>query len=327
MRKVAVGDVGEQIGLPELADIDHEEIVREFSPAAIAGFADGDIVIQHEQFTDPQQVKLYGQAIFNLGEVAKRLHDASVETAEEPGLVRDLQSFMAQTFSISSSMYDRTNGGLSVMVYPGAIEVDDTPIVLNRVPETVVEFGACLSSRSVIRDQLAFRTAGEGIFRYVPITRNHFTNQVLLNDYDRMLDGLSERMIERGLFIGREDGIARATDEIISAQDAAGAPSDIADLIICTGGQHTTEADLKRGAENAIKILKDDGLFVIRALARPAADEIGADQIADWAFESGFEQGDMYEYPAHTHFNLGGALVTGSSPIRDVKTLLLSKPH
>ncbi len=94
--------------------------------------------------------------------------------------------------------------------------------------------------------------------------------------------------MERNFYVGREDGVAAATDEIIRANRAVTGSTEFADIILCTGAQHAVAADLRHSIRNAHAILREGGMLIIRSLARPAEGELGTRTLSDWAFDASF---------------------------------------
>lgn len=62
-----------QIGLEELSEIGAQEIAQDFMPAAIAGLAEGDILVMHQQPYADRLARLYGEHFYNEGEVARSI--------------------------------------------------------------------------------------------------------------------------------------------------------------------------------------------------------------------------------------------------------------
>jgi hypothetical protein len=327
MSLASMSELVHELDLPELESISEVELASDFMPAAIAGLSDGDMtVINIDPSSDPEKVKFYGGDLFNNGLVAQRMRQAAIATANRPGPVYSFQALASDYCNLPGSpFYHSEISEQAVKIYPEILSVDDNPIALRKAPECVVDYTACLSSRSLLRDQIGFVEAGQRPFAYVGITRMHFTNLMLMNSYDRNFGtGIADTMIQQRFYMGREDGIASASDEIISAQTAAGGPVEIADIIICNGGQHTTREELERGTANAYTITKDEGLFIIRAFAKPSIEEIGTDEIAEWAFEAGFKEQTALEYEGEVH-SVGAALLRAQAAERTLKTIVLAK--
>lgn len=316
-----------ELDLPELKGMGTEEVATNFMPAAVAGLSDGDLVVIHpEPYTDADKIRLYGEYAFNHGLVAQRINKAAIATANRPNAVRAFQRLVADYCNMSQSpFYHSDMTEQNIKIYPEVVEIDGNIITLRQTPGCIVDYTACLSSRSILRNQIDFIKTSHRPFAYVALTRMHFTDLMLMSSYDRTFGhGVGNTMVDNKLYIGREDGIASATDEMIALQGAAGAPVNIADIILCNGGQHTTREDLQRGAENAFTLAKDEGLFIIRAFAKPSADEIGTDEIAEWAFEAGFKEQTALDYEASAH-SVGAAVLKPQEIERAIKTLVLAK--
>jgi len=317
--------LADQIGIPEIATIGEDELIESFLPASVAGLSDGDMVVHHSEYFDETKIRFYGRTIFNGALVANKIHETAMANGREPTSIYFFQALAAQYCDAPNSPFVEPLTKSSVQILPEIITIDDNPLAIPRVPNLVLDYTACLSSRSLIKDQIDFVQRGFRPFTFTPITRLHFTNRLLMQAYDKNAgEGAANLFIENRLYIGREDGIASATDEMIQLQTEHGARSDIADVIICNGDQHTTEEDLKTGAKNAYTLIKEAGMFVIRAFAKPSSTEIGTDQIADWAFEAGFEEKEVLEYYSAIH-SPGAAILRPQAGVREIKTIILTK--
>ncbi|MBX6334115.1 hypothetical protein IRY61_02105 [Candidatus Saccharibacteria bacterium] len=254
----------EQVGLGDLASLGREEIATDFMPAAIAGLSDGDLAIMHREYTG-RKAELYGESFYGEGRVAQAIFEAALRNGLEPGPIYDFQSFAAEYFIDLTTRPDSLLGGRqryrsAVKIRPDALVIDDNRLPLDRPPRLVFDYGACLHGQGYLADQIAFLNHGRRPFTYSPLTRLHFTNQALINtyfvDYGR---DIAQTMLRNQLYIGREDGVATATNEVIRAQHENGAPVEIADIILATGAQHTTREDMRRGITNAYTLLKEGG--------------------------------------------------------------------
>lgn len=313
-----------QIGLEELATLNKDELARDFMPAAIAGLADGDVVVMHPQYTD-KQAELYGENHYGDGRVAQTIGRAAIKNGMAPGDLYNFQSFAAEYFVQPNNLLEAHSKESSIKIYPEVVTIDGNPLALDRPPSMVLDYGACLIGRSYIADQMAFLTQGKRPFTYIPLTRLHFTNRALINTYDADYGrGKSQEFINHQLYIGREDGVAAATDEIIRAGTEHNAPTEIADIVLCTGARHASREDLKHGVANARTILKEGGILVLRSLARPSANELGTEEIASWAFDAGFTDRNVVRYEAALG-QVGTLLLTGHFGEREIQTLVLTK--
>lgn len=311
-----------QVGLEELASIGEKEVAQDFMPAAITGLADGDFRVVHQPYTGIQ-AELYGKNHFGQGKVAQIIGRAAIENGMNPGQLYEFQSFAAQYFTAPDGPFRSFGAQSSVRIYPEAVIIDGNPLALAREPSLVIDYGACLTGRSYISDQIAFLNQGKSPFAYSPLTRLHFTNQTLINTYNTNYgQGTAKAVISNRLYIGREDGVAGATDEIIRTHNALNVPTEVADVILCTGAQHTAPEDLKHGIVNAHKLLRAGGMLVIRSLAGPTIDELGTEEISGWAFDNGFANRNVVHYEA-TH--AGSLALAGHLGEREIQTLVLAK--
>ena len=321
---VSIPELVRQVGLDELAGIGREEVANYFMPAAVTGLADGDFVTMHEPFVD-KQAELYGENHFGDGRVAQAIARAAIENGMTPGQIYNFQGYAAEYFVEPSSPFRSQATESVVHIYPETVTIDDNPLVLARTPSLVFDYGACLTGRSYLADQIAFMDRGERPFTYSPLTRLHFTNQTLINTYFANYGReTAQAFLNNQLYIGREDGVAAATDEIIRAQTVHNVPTDVADIILCTGTQHTAPADLQRGIANAHTLLKEDGMLVVRSLARPASDELGTAKITGWAFEAGFQEKNAITYEAGLN-HVGTLILTRHFGEREIQTVVLTK--
>lgn len=312
------------LDLDELAHINREEFATNFMPASIAGLADGDLYVMHEPYSG-NEADLYGESHYGEGRVAEVMLKAALANGMQPGPLYGFQGIAAEFMTNPLSPFGIKTADSSVHIYPEAVVVDNHPIALPRKPSFVMDYGACLTGRSYLADQLLFVRQGERPFAYSPLTRLHFTNQVLMHTYNVLYGrGTADMFIDNQLYIGREDGVAGATDELISGQQAHSAPTEVADVIICAGSQHTTAEDLKKGVSNAHRLLKEGGKFIVRSLAQPSSDELGTQAITNWAFEAGFpESGAIYHKAPLT--GLGSLLLSGHFGERAIAAAVLTK--
>jgi hypothetical protein len=321
---VNVPELVKSIGLEELASITREEVATDFMPASIAGFADGDLYVMHEPYSDVK-AELYGESHYSEGKVAKLMLKSALANEMKPGALYDFQGFAAEIFTYPTSPYSTQTASSAVHVHPEGVVVDNKPIALPRKPSLVIDYGACLTGRSYLADQMGFVRHGHRPFAYSPLTRLHFTNQVLINTYNSLFGhGTAEAFISNQLYIGREDGITSATNELIQGQRTHDAPTEVADVVICAGSQHSSNEDLQQGVANAHALLKEGGKLIIRSLAQPSENEIGTNDITAWAFGAGFEERNSLRYEAALT-ELGPLLMSGHFGERAIETVVLTK--
>ena len=318
-----IAELGQAIGVPEIAGLSRRELVSDFFHAAVAGLSDGDLLIQHSEYSG-HKAELYGHTLYNDGRIAKQLARTAIENGPAPSVVYDFQSFAAEVFVNSFGLYN-TQTHSAVSIWPDQLVVHDRPYPLSHMPKLVIDMGACLSSRSLIHDQIELINRKVSPFVFAPLFRQHFTNQVHIQTYAKLLDkDIARLVLDNRLYIGREDGVDAATAAIIDAQTVYGASTAVADVILCTGAQHSTPKDIRSGIERAHTLLVEGGSLVIKAFNRPGVDELGADQIAAWAFNSGFEERHSQSFLTGIS-SIGILLSSGHFGEREMKTFVMQK--
>jgi hypothetical protein len=167
---------------------------------------------------------------------------------------------------------------------------------LDRAPQTVLHYGPSVQGRYHIDTQVRMLQRGVRPFSYMPIARGAFVNSFLMKYLDARMEqafgepGLVKQLIAKQLYLGREDGISSATDEIIRAQKANGAPYDIFDLVISSGLYGLPHDELAKGMENAYKVLRTGGALALRhPVPKVTPTAIGGHEALSMAKEAGFK--------------------------------------
>lgn len=196
------------------------------------------------------------------------------------------------------------------------------------VPELMRQVGleelADIGSEEIIMDFMPAAVTGLADGDIMSIHQIYDGQRAVLYGESHYGEGTSNIACSGQLYIGREDGIAEATNEIILAQRAHDAPAEIADIILALGAHHTTPEDLRQGMENAHTLLKDAGMVIIRGFAQPGTNELGTKEIAGWAFEAGFQEKGAIRLEASLD-SVGGLLLTGHFGEREIETIVLTK--
>lgn len=324
MAGIQLGELSEKLSIPEIAEMRVDQLVCDFMPAAVTGLADGDVYAMHSDYSG-RRAELYGESSYNSGIVAKTIARVALEDGMKAGVLRDFQYFAAQYFVNPNSPFVSTQFHSPVSVLAEGVKIDGQFVKTDHPPNYVLELGACLSSKSIQADQIKFITKGLRPFTYVPVTRLHFTNQSLIFNYDNLLGARGSGLaLETGLYVGREDGIDSATTEMIRVQRANSAPTEFADVIICTGAQHSTAEQIERGVRRSYALLREGGLMVVKALSKPSYDELGADTIAGWAYESGFEENKTTTFETGL-FSPGILLQSGHFGESEMRNIIFKK--
>ncbi len=321
---LSIDRLARQIGLEELATISQEEMEAHFLPAAVTGLSDKDIELWHNPFTG-RKAELYGEKSFGTGLVAQNIARTAIANGTSPGPLYDFQVLAAQRFTEPGCPWDPRDTQSAVRISHDFVTIDDNLLGLARAPAFVFDFGAGLNGRIHISDQIKLIEQGRRPFVYSPLSRLPFINQTLGRTYEASYGSEAAEAIKRKkLYLGRENGIAAATDEIVKTLRTRKAMVDIADIVLVTGAQHAALADIQHGIENAFPLLKEGGMLVLRALARPALTELGTDEIAGWAYNAGFPEKNAIHYEP-TYDRVGPQEQSGHFGTREMKTVVLTK--
>lgn len=321
MEALKMSEVANQTGLSELGSIKREEL-GDFMFAAVTGLSDGDITLIHPHY-EGFLADMYGPDTYNDGRVAKQMLATALSNRRNNTPIYQFQTFAATFLTESRDL--RTETTPATRVYPEAVVIDSSSIALERPPEMIIDYGACLVSRSLIDDQMEFIGQGRQPFQYVPITNLPFMNQAMLQSYSRHLGSNGASLaIENRLYTGLEDGVANGTAEIIDAQQRNGATTEVADIVLCNTGDHLGAEQLLAGIKNAIVLLKEGGMLVVRLPEEEPLGGLSADQAAEAAVDAGFSAREILQHKEVSH-NLGRALVTGNFDPRIIKTVVLKK--
>lgn len=311
-----------QIGLEELAEAP-DMVAADFLPASITGLSDGDLIGMHPRYTG-RKAAWFGETRYSEGSVAQSMFRAALANGINPGVIYDFQTYASAEFV--DSRYADQREESSVTIHPEAIVVDDARLALPRQPMLVADYGACLTGRSYIANQARIMARKMLPFAYLPLTRLHFTNATLLNTYDKTFGPNGAQFFtENRIYMGREDGVASAIDDVISAQHAHNAPTEVVDIALATGAQHTTRNELRHGIEHTHALLREAGILVVRSLARPAEAEIGTEEIVSWALEAGFDERNAVRHETRPGLGALHGTAGGHVSKRAMLTVILGK--
>jgi hypothetical protein len=323
---ISLHEVQTIAGIDQDYQLTKDELAGLFIPASVDAFGDGEILSLHGPLDNSDLEKYYGKKFFRDGIVTPNLRAAAIANGRKPGTFTDYQRYVARVY-VQELKHSITANPVEsgVMIHDDVIAFDDYIYPLNRTAQTVVDYGPGLAGLSHTKAQSIMVLGGEKPYRYLPISRLPFTNQVLAESYDAFLGpGSSQSFMRSQYFLGREDGIASATNEIVEAQTRATGTTEVADAVLASGLMLADKNELKTGIFNSFKILKEGGVLVIRAVALPSADEVGASRMLEWAHEAGFDESKTKRFEVLTG-SLGAAMVHGSAAQRQSISAVLTK--
>ena len=131
----------------------------------------------------------------------------------------------------------------------------------------IVDIGPGVSGRQFIELQASLLDQGQ-IFQYLAISNGPFVSQFLLEygkhvfNRNPKLQGIFDRIMEQGYFIGREDGFSSAFAELLSTPQPSGR-HDFADVVICNGLGGVDGEELRDGLSQVHRLVKPGGHLLL----------------------------------------------------------------
>jgi hypothetical protein len=144
-----------------------------------------------------------------------------------------------------------------------AIEFDNHRVELACPPQAVVDYGPGLQGRFHIERQIADWQAGKMPYVYLAVGKGPFANEFLQQYWAARLgdDPALFSQVRGRLYIGREDGIAAATSELVATQQQHTGSAEIADVVVASGIHTAGYDEVGAGIANAHRLLKPGALF------------------------------------------------------------------
>lgn len=261
--------------------------------ASITGFADGDVSLGHKPY-EGTRAELYGEHKYEHGRVAQVMGAAALRNAQKDKTpIYDFQTIAAR-YAIDplGPMKPFLNTRSQFALTSHTLAFQREVVLQAQKPfETVMEYGACMISRSLVQDQITTHMQSKNGFVFAPLMRNHFLNAYLMEEYDRLLGPEAARQAMGRAYMPREDGVAAATDSYVQLCDAFDAPTETADLILLRETDHLSSEDFDMGIQYAPRLLKQGGAFVMALYSgRQQCDNVRQDMLYDQLISAGFEE-------------------------------------
>jgi hypothetical protein len=162
----------QSVGLDELTDIDSQEIIDDFMPAAVTGLADGDIMVINPPYEGPK-ADFYGESHYSEGRVAQVIGKAAIENGFADTQLYGFQGFAADFFLEPRNLFADIKPSGAVRIFPRGLTINNNPITLPHAPSLVVDYAACLTGRSYTADQVDFVTYGRPVVDHLRTRQSH----------------------------------------------------------------------------------------------------------------------------------------------------------
>jgi hypothetical protein len=319
--------VYEQIGLDAFSAEyvgENGDVNDDVMLASVAGLSEGDLAMSHPHYYG-DAAELFGAIKYFDGTIARAVLYAAMENGAEQTPLYDFQNAVADYATNSDNQVPTGVIDKSISVKPSGLDIDGYFIRSARVPKFVMDLGACVSGRSFQDDQMAFPDKRLHPFTYIAIGRNHFINRFLVNSYDQIHGrGSASLMAGQGWYAGLEVGVAAATDHLIAAKLATDKAVDYVDIAVLRGLHHVDTAEAVTGIENSLRLLRDGGQLVLRSMAFPLPNEIGTDEMVEWAVAAGFQKKNMVAFDGNSR-SIGSQILSRHYGERETRTVVLEK--
>lgn len=311
----------EATGLPQ--DYQTPEILSSnLTPCIAATFSDGELDIRRPREEDPVLQEYFGVVSYREGVFGQRVR--ALLEGGNPTLQHQADRLIRYCAKVIAHQVVQGDMALpsqqNVMIHTGAplqtqdrlrgvifgleiasssvgpaIEFDEHSIALRQSPRLVIDYGPGLQGRFHIDRQLVDLQVGHPPYTYLAFGKGPFINQFLQQYWAEQLNydqGLIDYTMGR-LYIGREDGIAAASNELAAGQLQHTGSTEVADIVIASGIYTAGHDEMQTGIDNAYKLLRPGGILLTRApkaVDLEAPDDVSAEETADMAFRAGFDR-------------------------------------
>lgn len=312
-------------GLPE--DHNSPELIKHYiTMSTTVEFGNGEFLGRHRPIADPVLQQHFGANDFNEGTFGKRLRE--LFEGEDKGmqhqvdrLARDAGMELAR--SASAGLLPPSPATVSVDVGGSTLLFDrDHSVPLAAPPRVVIDYGPGLKSRHHVDRQVHDMNNDVPPYAYCAITKGPLISGFLWEYWARCIGDSDPEIV--GSIMGticlrREDGIASATTELIAYEEARKQTAERADVVIASGVHTVGAEELHTGITNAYKLLKPEGVLLIRAPKETTGDRPGtlaARDMVDIAYAAGFVASKAQLFDVSTGSHVSGKVESLSAVFR-----------
>lgn len=293
-------------------------------PAMFTEFTDGEITSLHPTETDPVVAHFFGSDIYSDGVFGPRIRSL-FENGDTP-IRHQADAFVR--FCADVVVRDIIEGNVRVPELPNVsintqsqtIHFDNHCVELETKPKMIIDYGPGIQGRFHVEQQIAELGKG-GSYQHIAITKGPFINEFLMNYWgERVGRDLLPRVLG-GYYVGRENGIAEASSDLITDFSKAIGSSEVADIVIASGVHSAGRTEMAIGIRNAHTLLRRGGSLLLRAPkidAQINPDYAYAEHMIDMAEQAGFKTEDGQYFNVKT----GGEAVEA---VDAISALLIKK--
>jgi len=319
-RDVDMPLICEATGLP-MDYLTPENIRRRLMPGIAVTFCDGEVMSMHAPETDAVGIEHFGVTNYAEGTFGERLREALNGGDKDVSLQADRLIRMAAYIFTQDVIEKRISLPAKHMAAIDPVQAtltfDEHTVPLTERPATVIDYGPGLQGRFHVKRQIMDFNAERVPYAYFALAKGPFINEFLMEYWMACSsrEFFKNKVLGRG-YIGREDGMASATDTIIAVQTAHTGKAAMADVVLASGIYTAGFAEVERGIANAYTLLNPGGSLLIRAPKAAGNDTknsniVPAEAMVTMAGAAGFDTN------AAQYFDV----ITGPGPTPTVQTL------
>ncbi|HKR82443.1 MAG TPA: hypothetical protein VJR27_05620 [Candidatus Saccharimonadales bacterium] len=291
----------EAIGMPPDEQYLSGHFITSHVVSAVATtFSNGELAMLHAPSEDPVVTEHFGVLNYATGTFGSRLRellegdDVNLRSKAD-GLIRvSAEVFAHSVVRGDTELPDGVKITVSRTPIPN-LGFDGTRVMLPYPPGVVIDYGPGVKGRFHIDSQIDDMQRRQRPFTYFAIDKGPFINEFLMCYWQAQFPlqpHILNSVIGRAYF-GREDGIKAATDEFIASQTAHAGSPELADVVIASAIQSAGSEEVEAGIANAHKLLRPDGILLVRApkaAYRQEPHHVAAETMIDMALEAGFAE-------------------------------------
>lgn len=296
----SVASICVAVGLPR-SYVSTQLLRSHIIPCVQATFSDGELFRPHAVETDPVLRKHFGESDFNDGTFGNRLRgltddgDPKLRHAVDELVrcaARDLASLAVSSPSVLPP--ERT---VAIDSSNGVVSFDGQTVSVLRPLKVVVDFGPGVQGRFHIDTQWNDLQNSRRPFAYFAFTRGPFVNEFLMSYWRELTrDPVIAKEVVGSLYMGREDGMASASEYLVQAQTGHTGSPEMADLVLASGVYSAGREELKSAIANAHKILRPGGALLVRSPdSVDEPDHVNAAETIALAVAAGFICSDSFQ--------------------------------
>ncbi|HEX8762333.1 MAG TPA: hypothetical protein VF733_01100 [Candidatus Saccharimonadales bacterium] len=315
--------------LLEQAGIDSRYATIEFMgsvlfPCTASTFSDGEIILAHQPMEDPTLQEQFGHTRFDQGKFGTYLRELfegpdEIMRGQVDLLIRQSAAYMAgrvtrREIQLPNSPTVVVDSAAKKLRFDKTLEAD-----LVEQPKVVLDYGPGLQGRFHIHQQLQdWRNNRFRPYTHLALGKGPFINTFLQFYWKEYAGPRAAEQAIGKIYIGREDGMADASNTFIEGSKRRAIPVEIADIALASGIHLAGQGEIFTALRNAFTLLRPNGVLLVRApkAANDRTTFTSAEQMVEVALDAGFSLEKTRFFNTITGSNSSGATASLSAVFR-----------